>query len=636
MNKNLLYTAITIAVMTLSSCNDFLENDPTDGTSVETVFSSEANMKSLITQLYSQMTTDGLYGYTMISGLNTNTDVEMSSYSNNIADANGSDIGCFDAKPTWATLKNTWNSLYSVINNANDFIYNTEHSPLFSTNVTSTGPTEIQQMYGEAKTIRAMIYLDLIRTWGDVVYTTTPTTTGTDFFHTGTTDRNVILSSLIDDLELVEPMMKYAASIDEGVERASREYCQALIGQLALYRGGYSLFPDTSNTSNVGIMKRADDYITYYKIAAEYLGKVVNGGSHTLSKSYASLWNSECNWKVVNNDDVIFEIPELMGTTSRLAYNIGVTITAGTHSYGGARNYFLFSDTYLFSFDKRDLRRDETVSLFKYDENLDQQIDFSYKNIVGFGQAKWSKMKMDTPLGSNSTGGTGINSIRMRYADVLLMYAEALNEINNGPTSDAKIALKTVRKRAFNSGDQTDMVETYVENLSTKEEFFKAIMNERKWEFGGEGIRKYDLARWNKYSEVIVNLYNQYSNWAYVAQGRYIACVDSVPAHIYYTWKTNSNNGRKELKFLGIDQYGDGVSQPSGWKTEDLAAGWLVLDTETGEWNLSDQIQWSFRGFINPNNVSTVTTETPVRYLCPYPSQVITDHRGYIKNYYGY
>lgn len=633
MKKKLLYAVMICSALATTSCNDFLENDPADGYSVEKVFSNETDMKSLLTELYSLMTTDGLYGSTLVYGLNTNTDVEMSTYSSEIADAKGGDIGCFDAKPTWGTLNSTWNNLYNAINIANDFIANCEKSPVFSAQVAESGPTAAQQMYGEVKTLRAMFYLDLIRTWGDVVYTTTPTTTEDDFFHTGTTDRNEILTALINDLKSVEPMMKYASQIDEGVERASREYCQALIGQLALYRGGYALYPQQGTTQ--GVMKRADDYLTYYTTAVEYLGKVVNGGTHALKQSYHDLWYNECNWKVADDDDVIFEVPELKNVTSQLGYRIGVTIESGTHSYGEAKNYLNFAGTYPFSFDRRDLRRDETVSFLKYDKNLDQQIDFSYKNINGFGAAKWSKMKMESPLGSNSGGGTGINSIRMRYADVLLMYAEALNEVNNGPTAEAKAALKQVRNRAFAAADRPEMVEAYVDNLGDKESFFKAIMDERKWEFGGEGIRKYDLARWNKYGEVIYNLYHEFANWAKAAQGQYVVGLDSVPAHIYYTWETNAA-GRKELMFSGIDAYGDGVSQPKGWKTEDFAAGWLVLDKETGEWELSSQIQWSFRGFITPGTEGSVTATSPVRYLCPYPSKVITDHRGLIKNNYGY
>lgn len=638
MKKTLIYALIAGVTMSLASCNDFLENDPADGQSVESIYDNETNMKSRMSQVYSALTTDGLYGYTMLSGLNTNTDVELSSYTSDVSDAKGSDIGCFDAKPTWTTLNNVWNDLYSAINNCNEFIQNVESSMLFSKEVGDT-PTETQQMYGEIKTIRAMLYLDLIRTWGDVVYTTKPTTVDDDFFHTGTTDRNDILSALIEDLKSVEPMMKYAEDLDEGVERASREYCQALIGQLALYRGGYSLRPSESDPTATGVMKRADDYLDYYKIAIEYLGKVVSEGKHSLTQSFHDLWYNECNWKRVDNDDVVFEVPELKNYTGRLGYHIGVTIKSGTHAYGSAQNYMALSSLYIFSFDKRDLRRDETVVPYSYDADLKQQIAFSpKKSVSAFGIGKWSKMKMESPLGSNSSGNTGINSIRMRYADVLLMYAEALNEVNNGPTSEAANALKTVRTRAFAAADRAEMVDNYVNALQDKESFFNAIMNERKWEFGGESIRKYDLARWNKYSEVVYDLYHTFQDWGRAASGAYVAGISAVPETIYYRYvKDSDGNETNELEFYGFEADEFGKGKPgSDWKEEAYATCWYALDTETGTWEYSNAAKYSLRGHISPLNEASVTKDTPVRYLCPYPSQVITDHRGYITQKYGY
>ncbi|MBO1695007.1 RagB/SusD family nutrient uptake outer membrane protein, partial [Bacteroides uniformis] len=70
----------------------------------------------------------------------------------------------------------------SVINYANDFLHEMENSSLFSLQIKEEGPTEIQQMYGEVKTLRAMLYLDLIRTWGDVVFVTEPSKSTDDFF----------------------------------------------------------------------------------------------------------------------------------------------------------------------------------------------------------------------------------------------------------------------------------------------------------------------------------------------------------------------------------------------------------------------------------------------------------------------
>lgn len=243
---------------------------------------------------------------------------------------------------------------------------------------------------------------------------------------------------------------------------------------------------------------------------------------------------------------------------------------------------------------------------------------------------------MQSPLGASSGSNTGINSVRMRFADVLLMYAEAVNELY-GPRDDAKEALKRVRRRAFDAAQWTDKVESYVEGLTNEADFFQAVMDERKWEFGGEGIRKYDLARWNKYGEVIYNLYNEMTNWGLVANGAYVPGIEKVPSNIYYKQVTDpEHSDRKVLDIVGIDEYGPGVGRPAGYTVLEYALGWRVLNKETQLYETLDAISWSFRGFINKNNDQLVKPTDPVRYLCPYPAKVITDHRGLIRNYYGY
>lgn len=633
MNKKLLYSTIACAMLSFTSCNDFLDVEPPSGFTPEYVFSSEDEIKALMTKMYSAMTEDGMYGSTFANSLNTNTDVEMSSFKNNTVAATGADIGCFDSKPYWNVLNSTWNNMYSTINYANDFLYELEKSPLFSSQIKGEGPTEVQQMYGEVKALRAMLYLDLIRTWGDVVFVTEPSKSIDDFFATTVTERNKILEYLIDELIEVEPMMKYAADLDYGVERASREYCQALIGQLALYRGGWSLRPDKDNPASVGYMERGDNFEHYYDIAITYLGKVIKESKHDLKQSYEELWYNECNWNTANNDDVLFAIPMLKSVTSRYGYNVGVTIAGDKHEYGSASNYLHYCGTYMFTFDGDDLRRDITCAPYKYDKNLNQEIDMG---IAGMGVGKWSKLKMKSPLGASSGAGTGINSIRMRFADVLLMYAEAVNE-RFGPRDDAKEALKRVRRRAFDSSLWASKVESYVESLNSEEDFFKAIMDERKWEFGGESIRKYDLARWNKYGEVIYNLYFEMINWGLAANGTYIPGIEKVPENIYYKSVPDpEHSDRTILDIVGIEKDEFGTGRPAGYQTLAYAVGWRVLNTETQQFETLKEISWSFRGFINMNNDKAVKATDPLRYLCPYPSQVITDHRGGIQNYYGY
>lgn len=631
------------ASLMLTSCNDFLDVKPESSFTANELFSSETEAKAMLNTVYSKLCSQNLYGVAWPYTFNTNTDVEMKTNSTQISTSgNGDEIHCFDARALWGSLENTWNDAYLAINYANDFLENMESSNLFSKNVADGKPTEMQQMYGEVKCLRAMVYLDLIRTWGDVVFRTSSTKAGDDFYSEGVTDRNKILSTLIDDLKEIENMMKPAAELSESVERASREYCQALIGQLALYRGGYSLRPSETDPNSVGTMQRESDYRDYYAIAKEYLGKVISEGHHSLDKeSFYDMWYNECNWQVLKDGDVIFEVPLLKESSGSYGYNIGVSVGYNSdhpsHNYGSASNRISLCGLYPFTFDPADLRLDVTCVPVSYDENLNQTVSLGKSCVAGWNIGKWSKLYMKNPM-VGTGGNTGINAIRMRYADVLLMYAEAENELN-GPTNEAKNALKTVRRRAFAAADQAEKVDTYVDNLRNQDDFFKAIMNERKWEFGGEGTRKYDLARWNKYGEVIKSLYDQFEDWGKRAQG--MGTKGDVRDEVYYrTVDDPDHAGRTLIEFKGLKEYGDGIGDhpaSEGWtKKQEYAKQWWYRDEETGTWQVHDDVKWSFRGYINYNNASTVKATDPVRYLCPYPSKIITSHRGSIQQQYGY
>ena len=220
------------------------------------------------------------------------------------------------------------------------------------------------------------------------------------------------------------------------------------------------------------------------------------------------------------------------------------------------------------------------------------------------------------------------------FADVLLMYAEAVNE-RFGPRNDAMECLKRVRRRAFAEANWGEKVESYVNSKTTKESFFKAIMDERAWEFGVESKRKFDLARWNKFSEVIYNQYNKLINWGKVANGAFVPGIDAVPGSVYWKNIPDPNNAaRTILDIQGIDEILN--ARPAGYTEQVFATNWYSLNNETASYEPRNDIKWSFRGFINFNNASSVTPNDPLRYLCPYPSKVITDHRGAIQNYYGF
>lgn len=630
MNKKILLSMLFSFALCLTGCEDYLEVHPATGFTEAEVFSSESEIKSAVAGVYTLMLTDEAYSNRLAFVFNPNTDVEMSAVNTNAVNVNGSDIASFEPKPYWTTLNSTWNAMYKIINNTNDVIQGIEGSDLYK-NASKTEASNITQMYGEVKTLRAMVYLDMIRIWGDVVFRTT-SSIGDEDFRVGVTDRNKILEFLIDDLKSVEPLMQYASTLDYGPERASRSFNQGLIGLLALTRGGWTLRPD-SDPASIGHMVRGENHELYYDIAIQYLGKVINEGQHDLKLSYRNFWIGQNNLENPKNDDVIFSLPLLRGVSGEYGYIVGIPIIEGSHSYGSASGNVNLAGTYLFSFDNKDLRRDITCAPYSYDANLKQVIRL---DLAKLAVGKWSKLYSKNPLGSTSQKGTGINYSWMRFADVLLMYAEAVNE-RFGPRQDAQECLKRVRRRAFDQADWSAKVDGYVSSKSNPDLFFQAIMDERAWEFGGESKRKFDLARWNKYSEVIYNQYNKFVNWGKVANGAYVPGVDNVPGSVY--WKEipnpDANNASKTiLDIKGIDPVLQ--SKPAGYTEHVFATKWYALNNETASYEPNNEIKWSFRGFINFNNASSKSPNDPLRYLCPYPSKVISDHRGAIQNYYGF
>ena len=629
MNKSILLSLLLSFVLVFTACSDYLEVEPATGFTAKDVFNTEKDIQSAVAGVYTLMLSEDAYSNRLAFVFNMNTDVEMSGVATNTVNVNGSDLACYEPKPYWTTLNSTWNAMYKIINLSNDVIEGIENSDLYKT-APKDKSSEVMQLYGEVKTLRAMVYLDMIRIWGDVVFRT-KSSSGGENFAVGVTDRNEILEFLIDDLKSVEPFMKYANELDYGVERASKSFNQGLIGLLALTRGGWTLRPDTNNPASIGQMQRGSNHELYYDIAIQYLGKVIDEKHHDLKLSYRDFWIKQNNWETPVDDDVMFSLPLLKNSSGEYAFYIGVPITEGSHPYGGASGNLSLAGTYLYSFDKEDVRRDMTCAPFSYDEKLNQLIRL---DLARLAVAKWSKLYMNDPLGSTSGKGTGVNYSWMRFADVLLMYAEAVNE-RFGPRDDARECLKRVRRRAFDQTKWSDKVEAYVDAKTTSESFFKAIMDERAWEFGGESKRKFDLARWNKFGEVIYNQYYKMLNWGRVANGAYVPGIDQVPGSVY--WKNipdPKNTSRTILDIQGINEILQ--ARPAGYTEHVFATKWYSLNNETASYEPINDIKWSFRGFINYNNASAVSPNAPLRYLCPYPSKVITDHRGAIQNYYGF
>ena len=547
--KNILY--VGLALMSLTACNDYLDVDAPSSYTESFVYSSTDEMERALDGVYAQALSNNLYGNYYQRTFILNSDVDIQINSSNAASRNA--YARFDCDSRGSEIYNFWTAAYNLIEYSNRFIYGCENSPMLNPNnaaYSEANKAAIMQKIGEAKCLRDMAYHDLVVMFGDVPFTFSRSAErkGGEFLPP-VTDRQDIQDSLINDLKGIAPYMNSSASTT--VERCSKEFAEGLIARIALTAGGYSLRPDKSNPNNYGTMKRPDNYKDYYKICEDYADSVIEAGTHHLTLPYQDVFVNECNYNLVNNDDVIFEIPFAKEASGNTGYIQGPTYSAyqgntvgvwGATSGNGRLNAF-----YRFLFRKGDERREFVNGLwyYGYKSNADGTLSDSIyiRNDYSVHDNKWSKLwtSEGQALGSQSEGATGINYPYLRYADVLLMYAEAANELNDGPTEKAVECLREVHNRAFSNTADHDAA-FLAQAQGSKEDFQKAVMHERMWEFAGENSRWRDLVRTNTYGEELVYSFLRYYSIGMQGASGPTGYEDAIMAHDSYCDNPNYIN----------------------------------------------------------------------------------------------
>lgn len=684
--KNILISGF--GVIALTACNDYLDVEAPSKVTDDYVFANIEEASRLLNGVYQATCNNNTYGNAYLTTFNFNSDVEYTTSSAEIQNASHNEWKLFDGEADGSNVKSTWDAAYETIERANNFVCAAEQSELFK-----SGNAELEQMIGEAKCIRAMNYLDLVILFGDIPFTFTRTYEQESLIMP-MGQRDEILTALINDLKDAAPKMKFAKEISDGVERCSKEYAWSLIARIALFRAGYSLRPGAT-PEDVGTMQRASDYADYYQIARTYCDSVMTQSEHSLANNYFDVFTKQCNYEVISNDDVIFEIPFAQNVNGNIGYIHGPKCELSSasdtqHAWGEAKGSVGLNAFYRFTFNEQDIRRN-VAGFWSYSFDGSPVLLNSYTNYCMKWSKLWDKAHI---LGNTSGGSTGINFPYMRYADVLLMFAEAENELN-GPTEAAKNALKTVRERAFrNATNKPEMVDGYVSKLSSKEDFFQAIVDERAWEFGGENLRWKDLVRWNLYNQVI------YKNfWKYYAMGcdrddsyDHDGIFQKLPARVQYKirkrseWNDivkNDETGKyaagnyPEIENMPNTNENIGVIEFYHYESDTLKINTLweswglhvkemasVPITGSDAWTEADMFNWldentgiakapcrcSVRGYIYIDEGGTIypagmpdySSEDvlknlpPVRYILPIPRDVISRSIGQYKNYYGY
>ncbi|WP_151089097.1 RagB/SusD family nutrient uptake outer membrane protein [Hymenobacter baengnokdamensis] len=472
----------------LGSCKNYLEIEPIALNTTDATFSTAAGATSALIGTYNMLAGDAGYGNRISQYYPYDSDELIGSAGP--IDGGRRSIARYKTFSTNTEITNPWNRLYQGVERANICIANLPLSPAYNGSVAADTAT-MHRLYGEALALRAQFYLELVRNWGDVPAQFSPTVTGQDV-NLPNSDRNATLKRLIDDLAIAEKMVPWRSAAGVTNERFTKGAIKALRARIAMQRGGYAL--------HGLVMTRPTDYLDYYKIARQECLDIMNHRSeHTLNSSFLETFKSINELRTEAANELMMTVG--MGgsgsaSDSKLGYYDGPRLSASP-TFGSSSGAITIAPPYFYAFDSTDVRRDVTITLYTISNTNAYAATTLANGTDGKFRREWR-----VPALPGTSNYLGYSWPLIRFADVELLFAEAENELN-GPTADAQKALLEVRTRAF-AGNAAKAAAGLT--LTSKDAFFNALVNERYLEFGGEGIRKYDLLRWNLFTSKLADV----------------------------------------------------------------------------------------------------------------------------------
>lgn len=477
MKKILNILGLLAVLLAFASCEDWLDMPSESKADSSSIFETVSRAEMTVVGAYAYLHTQEL-GYQLLMGTDESSSTEANSkyYMSN-----------YDYTNVTGMLNSTYTSMYKAIEYSNVCIKNLPNM----SGASESEQKKINALLGESLAVRAYAYWNIVRYFGDVPYTSTPTSELTTF-SSSRVSRDTIWDHCVADLQRAVELLPWKS---EGMvataERFTKNAAYGILARVALYAAGYSLRWDLNTVpydkSTVKIAKREDAARVreLLQIAADACAAVINKKENTLLDDYDKVFR-DLAVKEYNNE-TMFEYG-WYGPNSidvRTGYTNGIPTSGSSSTFGKGGAQMVAMPTLYFEFGEGDQRRDVSVCNYGILSNDDLQMSTYIGACIGKYRIDWMKDRGATDSKRN------INFPLLRYSDVLLMYAEALNELNNGPTDAAINALKTVRLRAYRND------ESKIGTIPTGYEDFKnAIIKERKLELSNESLRKSDLARW--------------------------------------------------------------------------------------------------------------------------------------------
>ncbi len=468
MKKSILFLAIILLLISVNSCNEDnleLKNPNAVATLVEDFPKNEAEFFTGINAAYSPLQSQGLFGRWMHYVID-NMGLDNEANAGIAADLN--QFYEFNISPDNARIFQYWKNCYNGIFRTNVLLDNIENI----NNIETLTDGEKNARIGELRYLRAFYYFLLTSRFGDI-----PLYTSADNGIEGLpkSSSEDVYQFIIADLTEASNILLTKDATEPG--RATQGAANALLGKVQLYRQDYAA------------AKAAFD-------------KVIIGGQHALVANYFDNFTGETEL----NSESVFEVLFIFAGGS-YGWNeaddtgfIESSVLAAEYGFKGFHNVNPANDL-VAEYEVGDIRKDENFYFpgDTYGANGDLIVT---QGDIGGETATWRKYmltyKQDTDL--TFFNFSDINWRVIRYSDVLLMAAEAENELGN--QAGAVSLMNQVRTRvSMPLYGSLDMDTTYP--VTSKEEVFAAIVHERRVELAGEMVRFPDLVRWGLADDVL-------------------------------------------------------------------------------------------------------------------------------------
>lgn len=489
--KRIIYiAAIALAGLTLTtSCDDLLETPAKSAMDKQIIFSNPDLAMNAVMGIHQSFGETNSYRGRFIKYYGYHSDIEWSTNTDKVNDAK-STLGNYNTASNNSEMNNAtnaWAKLYEGIERANQAIdgIRTYGNP--------TPGSIMGQILGEALTIRAVVYSDLLKAWGDVPARLAPVDPSE--IYVGRSDRDVVYKQLIADLTEATDLCGWANTnvYTKSIEHVSKTFVLALKARICLAAGGYGLRQDKT------VRLSTDPELAPAKMYAAALAacqRIIAESGQKLEATFDLPFKNNLRDNVAAGGENLWEIPFSDGR-GRVVFDQGIP-HSNADKYTGQNKggqYGCPLPTVFYDYDSRDTRRDVTTVCYQWGKPKDvssaQQEPTGSITKWWFGKYRYEWMTRYV----TSTNDDGVNHLYMRLAEVYLMAAECENEV--GTLGGAKNYLRVVRERAFAEKDRAEMVEAYLAKITNKTQMFDAIVEENALEFCGERIRKENLIRWN-------------------------------------------------------------------------------------------------------------------------------------------